>query len=94
MALYIVYQVNHICLFFFNIKIKYKPSFYIYFHIVTGNECETVSDFLKKNGLKSLPYHAGMSDKDRQAVQHKWSNTVECRVVCATIAFGMGIDKA
>jgi len=35
-----------------------------------------------------------MSDKDRQAVQHKWSNTVECRVVCATIAFGMGIDKA
>ena len=63
-------------------------------YCISRNECETVSDYLKKNGLKALPYHAGMNDRDRQSVQHKWSNTIDCKVVCATIAFGMGIDKA
>lgn len=41
-----------------------------------------------------MAYHAGMDDKKRAAVQHKWMSNIDCRVVCATIAFGMGIDKA
>lgn len=75
------------------IKQKYANKSGIVY-CISRNECETVSGYLKKNGLKSLPYHAGMNDKDRQSVQHKWSNTNDCKVVCATIAFGMGIDKA
>ncbi len=75
------------------IKQKYSNKSGIVY-CISRNECETVSDYLKKNGLKALPYHAGMNDRDRQSVQHKWSNTIDCKVVCATIAFGMGIDKA
>ena len=63
-------------------------------YCISRNECESVSDFLRKNGLKSLAYHAGMSDKERNEIQNKWTNNIDCRIVCATIAFGMGIDKA
>jgi bloom syndrome protein len=63
-------------------------------YCISRNECESVSDFLRKNQIKALAYHAGLDDKRRAEVQHKWTNNVDCRVVCATIAFGMGIDKA
>ena len=62
-------------------------------YCISRKECETVSQFLVNNRLKALPYHAGMSDTDRQTVQYKWSNTDEFPIICATIAFGMGIDK-
>src|SRR5207247_1650479 len=39
------------------------------------------------------PYHAGMSTEDRVAVQEWWAGSAEA-IVVATIAFGMGIDKA
>jgi bloom syndrome protein len=62
-------------------------------YCISRNECETVAQFLQKNRIKALPYHAGMNDTDRAEIQHKWSNNIDCKVVCATIAFGMGIDK-
>ena len=40
-----------------------------------------------------LPYHAGMDVKDRVASLKQWKDD-QCRVIVATIAFGMGIDKA
>lgn len=70
----------------------YKKSGIVY--CISRNECETVSDCLRKNGIQALPYHAGMNDKDRAQIQHQWSHGINCQVVCATIAFGMGIDKA
>jgi bloom syndrome protein len=63
-------------------------------YCISRNECEQVASHLAKNRIKALPYHAGMNDNDRAEIQGKWSNNDNCQVVCATIAFGMGIDKA
>lgn len=43
-------------------------------------------------GIKAASYHAGLSDQNRESVQKDWISDKH-RVVCATIAFGMGIDK-
>ena len=75
------------------IKSKYMNKSGIVY-CISRNECESVSDHLRKNNIKALAYHAGMDDKKRAAVQHKWTNNIDCKVVCATIAFGMGIDKS
>lgn len=42
--------------------------------------------------MAALPYHAGMDPADRQAAQEQWSRG-RVTTICATIAFGMGIDK-
>lgn len=63
-------------------------------YCISRKECETVADHLKKNGIKALAYHAGMTDNQRNTIQHRWTNNIDCKIVCATIAFGMGIDKA
>jgi ATP-dependent DNA helicase RecQ len=52
-----------------------------------------VADLLAKAGLPARPYHAGMSTEDRVAVQEWWAGARD-GIVVATIAFGMGIDKA
>ena len=44
------------------------------------------------NGVKSLPYHAGLDKKIREKNQDKFLKD-ECDIIVATIAFGMGIDK-
>ncbi|KAE9415098.1 hypothetical protein Angca_002804, partial [Angiostrongylus cantonensis] len=55
-------------------------------------ECEMVCTSLTNAGLNADVYHAGLPDKARLQVQHRWlRNTIN--VICATIAFGMGIDK-
>lgn len=63
-------------------------------YCISRNECESVSEFLRKQNIKAMAYHAGMTDKQRATIQTKWSTNHDCKVVCATIAFGMGIDKA
>lgn len=54
--------------------------------------CEDTAQNLRKMGVRAEFYHAGMAQKDRSDVQQLWQ-TGKCTVVCATIAFGMGIDK-
>jgi superfamily II DNA helicase RecQ len=51
-----------------------------------------IAKHLRENGFISEGYHAGLSPKKREEVQEKWTNG-EIPVICATIAFGMGIDK-
>ncbi len=51
-----------------------------------------IADFLKVNGIKSAPYHAGMDAKVRIKNQDDFLNE-NVDVIVATIAFGMGIDK-
>jgi ATP-dependent DNA helicase RecQ len=48
---------------------------------------------LTREGLAARPYHAGISAENRVAVQEWWSGSPDA-IVVATIAFGMGIDKA
>ena len=54
--------------------------------------CEELEQYLRGHGVSALAYHAGLSPLQRNEVQQAWiSNRV--RVVVATNAFGMGIDK-
>lgn len=62
-------------------------------YCLSKNECVDVSKYLnEKCKIKTVYYHAGLAARQRIAVQQKW-HTGEVHVVCATIAFGMGIDK-
>ena len=56
-------------------------------------ETEEIADFLNKNGVSAAPYHAGLDKNLRIRVQQDFMND-KYKVICATIAFGMGIDKA
>jgi len=58
----------------------------------TRYECNSIADHLSSTGLKAMAYHAGMDTHSRNDVQDKWLNN-KVRVVVATNAFGMGIDK-
>ncbi|MES1905427.1 MAG: hypothetical protein MHPSP_002328 [Paramarteilia canceri] len=71
--------------------IFYNKSGIIY--CLSRKECENVSNFLQSKQIKSHPYHAGLDDEARNYVQESWINEDDCKIVCATIAFGMGIDK-
>ena len=54
--------------------------------------CEDVSVFLNKKGISSRPYHSGLSAKERKEIEELWMDE-KVLVICATISFGMGIDK-
>ncbi len=53
---------------------------------------ESVAGRLNEHGVKARPYHAGLTPKERSEHQELFLRD-EVRVVCATIAFGMGINK-
>ncbi|XP_029430719.1 Bloom syndrome protein isoform X2 [Rhinatrema bivittatum] len=72
---------------------KYHPNDSGIVYCLSRHECDTIAETLQKAGLSALAYHAGLSDSSRDFVQHKWINQEDCQVICATIAFGMGIDK-
>ncbi|GAA5954091.1 hypothetical protein JCM10213_007118 [Rhodosporidiobolus nylandii] len=56
-------------------------------------QCEDTADRLKSQyKIKAMHYHAGMNKDDRIRVQEDWQSG-KLHVICATIAFGMGIDK-
>jgi ATP-dependent DNA helicase RecQ len=54
---------------------------------------EKTADYLRQAGVQALAYHAGLEPEVRNRVQDAFRND-DCDVVCATIAFGMGIDKS
>jgi ATP-dependent DNA helicase RecQ len=53
---------------------------------------ETLAEKLRSDGVLAAPYHAGLSADERARNQEKFLRD-ETRVICATIAFGMGINK-
>lgn len=53
---------------------------------------DEISDRLQEDGIKALPYHAGMGDENRRINQTQFIRD-EVRVIVATVAFGMGINK-
>ncbi|XP_049669482.1 recQ-like DNA helicase BLM isoform X1 [Accipiter gentilis] len=72
---------------------KYHPHDSGIIYCLSRHECDTTAAILQKEGLAALAYHAGLADSNRDLVQKKWINQEGCQVICATIAFGMGIDK-
>ncbi|NXM76833.1 BLM protein, partial [Serilophus lunatus] len=72
---------------------KYHPHDSGIIYCLSRHECDTTAAVLQREGLAALAYHAGLTDSSRDLVQHKWVNQEGCQVICATIAFGMGIDK-
>jgi ATP-dependent DNA helicase RecQ len=61
-------------------------------YCLSRKKTEEVSEILQANGINALPYHAGLDAKTRAGNQDKFLME-DADVICATIAFGMGIDK-
>jgi ATP-dependent DNA helicase RecQ len=62
-------------------------------YVTLQKTAEEVASHLRKNGLEALAYHAGLPDEQRHATQDAFMGGRTDTIV-ATIAFGMGIDKA
>lgn len=61
-------------------------------YCLSRKRVEEIAELLHVNGIKALPYHAGLEPHVRMANQEAFLNE-EVEVMVATIAFGMGIDK-
>ena len=62
-------------------------------YCLSRKSVEQTCDFLCTQGVRALPYHAGLPDEERARNQDAFARD-DCDVVVATIAFGMGIDKS
>jgi ATP-dependent DNA helicase RecQ len=58
----------------------------------TRKRVEEITDSLQRAGIKCARYHAGMPDDDRKRIQNAFARDT-LRIIVATNAFGMGIDK-
>jgi ATP-dependent DNA helicase RecQ len=72
--------------------IKNNPGKSGIIYCLSRKKVEEIAELLKVNGIKALPYHAGMDSATRTQNQDKFLME-EVDVIVATIAFGMGIDK-
>jgi ATP-dependent DNA helicase RecQ len=61
-------------------------------YCVSRKQVEDISFRLQNDGIKAVPYHAGMADTDRSNNQTRFLRD-DVQVIVATIAFGMGINK-
>ncbi|MEO1584677.1 MAG: DNA helicase RecQ [Planctomycetota bacterium] len=62
-------------------------------YCMSRRETEQLAESLSSRGIQAGAYHAGMSGEKRRRVQERFT-TERLNVVCATVAFGMGIDRS
>lgn len=73
------------------VKTRFKnQTGIVYCH--SKNSCEQTAALMQRNGINAAYYHAGMEPDERLEVQQSWQAD-RIRIICATVAFGMGIDK-
>lgn len=61
-------------------------------YVRSRKRTKLISDELRRNNISADYYHAGLNTEEKEDKQNKWKND-EIRVIVATNAFGMGIDK-
>lgn len=61
-------------------------------YVRNRKKTEELARVLKQNNVSALAYHAGLKYDERQKIQEQWIDN-KLQVICATNAFGMGIDK-
>ncbi len=74
-------------------RLRERPSGSTIVYVTLQRTAMRIAEHLAGAGLPARPYHAGMGTEERVAVQEWWTGSAEA-IVVATIAFGMGIDKA
>jgi ATP-dependent DNA helicase RecQ len=74
-------------------RLRSRPAGPTIVYVTLQRTAEDVASYLAASGLDAEPYHAGMDDGRRAAVQDRFMAS-DAGIVVATIAFGMGIDKA
>lgn len=73
--------------------INKKPTEAGIVYCLSRKTTEELAEKLQKAGINAKAYHAGLDNETRSKTQDEFIND-DCQVVCATIAFGMGIDKS
>lgn len=73
--------------------IKQRPNESGIIYCLSRKSTEQICETLEGNGIKAGVYHAGIDARSRNEIQTSFIND-ETKIICATIAFGMGIDKS
>ncbi len=71
-------------------KVNHLPAIV---YAMKQEQCEEIAGYLNKNNISARSYHAGMSAKPRKQIQDAFL-LGHIKVIVATIAFGMGVDKS